>query len=174
MPPPTTAPTVVSVSSAAMPMPLLADEQIIFRSRPHFILPLSLIILVWAVGGLFLGFLIMQNILAALTFISPLTFSIIFILALAFVGFAIFLSWLNTEYILTSERVEQRFGIFGEKTISILLFNIENIVLAQSIIGRIFNYGDIQIEPAGLTARIVFGGIPSPLEKKDQIEETRG
>lgn len=174
MPPPSPSSPVVSVSSAAMPMPLLASEQVIFRSRPHFIIPLSLIILVWAVGGSLLWFLVTQNVLVNLPLITPTTFAIIFIIALAFVGLAIFLSWLNTEYILTSKRVEWRFGIFGEKTISILLVNIENIVLTQSIIGRIFGYGDIKIEPAGLTARIVFGGIPSAKTKKEQIEGARG
>lgn len=167
-------PTVVSVSSAAMPMPLLPSEQIIFRVRPHLILPFSLIILIWLVGGLLLWFLIKQNALVVLPFISPITFILIFIFALAFAGLAIFLSWFNTEYILTTKRVEWRFGIFGEKTISILLLNIENLVLLRSIIGRIFNYGDIKIEPAGLTTRINFGGIPNPVVKKEQIEAATG
>lgn len=163
--------TVASVSSAATSLPLLSNEQIIFRARPHFIIPFSFILAIWAVGTLFLWLLIKFEIINFIPQISPLIIEIIYISAFVFVGLIIFLSWLKTEYILTSKRVEWRFGIIGQSVLSIALGHIENILLSISIIGRIFNFGNIKIEPAGLTSSIKFNGIADPQKHKEQIEE---
>ena len=165
-------PTVVSVSSRATSIPLLAQEQLIFRLRPALIIPLSFILFIWAIGGLFLWALINFNVLDGVPIITPRIFTIIFVATLAFVGLAIFLSWLNTEYILTNQRVEWRFGILGEKVISIALGNIENITVGYNILGRIFNYGDLKIEPAGIGTIINFKGITRPEIRKRQIENS--
>ncbi len=166
--------TVVSVSSRATSMPLLAQEQLIFRLRPAIIIPLSFILFIWAVGGLFLWALINFKVLDGVPVITPRIFISIYIAAFAFVGLAIFLSWLNTEYILTNQRVEWRFGIIGEKAISISLGNIENITLNFNLLGRIFNFGDIKIEPAGISTSIIFKGITDPNNRKEQIENAIG
>lgn len=167
-------PSVVSVSSSASPMPLLADEEIIFRAKPNFIIPLSLILLVWTVGGLFLLLIINFGALNSLFFISPMVFKVIYLSAFFFVGFIVFLSWLNTEYLLTNKRVEWRFGIIGEKVVGIALEKIQNIVLQIGIIGRIFNFGNIEVEPAGISYSVKFGGISKPTLHKNQIEEAMG
>ncbi len=166
--------SVVSVSRFASPLPLLKSEVIIFRARPHLIISLSFIGLLWAVGGLFLRLLLKFEIINAVTFISTQILEIIYISAFAFVGLIIFLYWLNTEYILTNKRVEWRSGIISEGTISIALEKIQNIVLKISIVGRIFNFGDIKIEPAGIAAYVKFGGIKNPKLRKGQIEEAIG
>ena len=163
--------SVISVSSSASPMPLLAGETIIFRTRPAFIIPLSFILLLWAVGGLFLWLLVRFGTLELIPFVSALTAEIIYLAVFFLVGLIIFLSWLNTEYILTSKRVEWRFGIIGKGTVSIALEKIQNIVLTVSIIGRIFNFGNLKIEPAGIISSIKFGGIGDPQTRKEQIED---
>ena len=157
---------VVSVSNSASPMPLLSDEQVIFRSRPHFIIPFSLIILILGAGAILFFLLSKVNI-----FIIPqnwilLIESLVFLL----VAFIVFLYWILTEYILTTQRVEWRFGIIGKGVISIGLEKIQNIALSISILGRIFNFGSIKIEPAGISADINFNGIPNPTNKKEEIE----
>jgi len=106
--------------------------------------------------------------------VSPELIEIIYISAFVFVGLMIFLSWIRTEYILTSKRVEWRFGIIGQSVLSIALDHIENILLSISIIGRIFNFGNIKIEPAGLTSSIKFSEVSDPQRRKEQIEEAAG
>lgn len=165
---------VVSVSDSASPMPLLQNEQIIFRIRPNIIIPLSFILLIWSVGGLLLYFFVKLKIFNLIPQISINVIDIIFISVFVSVGLIIFLYWLRTDYILTNKRVEWRFGIIGQGVISITLVKIQNIVLNISLIGRIFNFGDIKIEPAGLTASIKFGGIVNPKSRKEQIEEAIG
>ncbi len=152
-------------------MPLISGEEIIFRNRPNFIISLFLMVLLILVSGALIFLIMNFGVLDVLPFISPITFILIFVGVVLFVDLAIFLTWLNTEYILTSKRVEWRFGIFGEKTISIVLTNIESISSKQSLVGRIFNYGDVIIEPAGISTTINFNGISSPKDKKEQIEE---
>ena len=166
--------TVASVSSSATSLPLLANEQIIFRARPHFIIPFSFIFIIWAVGGLFLWLLIKFGTINFIPQISPQIIETIYISAFVFVGLIIFLSWIRTQYILTNKRVEWRFGIIGQGVLSIALDRIENIFLTISIIGRIFNFGNLKIEPAGLTASIKFDEIPHPQKRKGQIEEAAG
>lgn len=165
---------VVGVSSAASPLPALASEKEIFKVRPNFIIPFSLVLLLWAVGAAFLWLFIKFGIINLIPIISPLTLEIIYIAVFFLVGLIIFLSWLRTAYILTNKRVELHFGIIGQGIISIALGQIENIVLKISFFGLIFNFGNIKIEPAGLTASINFSGISSPKTRKKQIEEARG
>ena len=165
--------SVVSVSSAASSLPLLKSEKIIFQTRPHFIIPFSLIFILWTVGGLFLWLMLKFGIINLIPRIPVRTIEIIYLGVFLFVGLVIFLSWLRTEYILTNKRVEWRFGIIGQGIISITLAQIQNIVLKISIMGMIFNFGNIKIEPAGITASINFSGISNPKSRKKQIEEAQ-
>lgn len=165
--------SVISVSSAASPLPPLKSEETIFKTRPHFIIPFSLILILWTVGGLFLWMMQKFGIINLVPRIPIRTIGIIYVGVFLFVGLMIFLSWFRTKYILTTKRVEWHFGIISQGIISITLAQVQNIVLKISIMGIIFNFGNIKIEPAGITESINFSGIPKPKKRKKQIEEAR-
>ena len=56
-----------------------------------------------------------------------------------------YLRWNNEEYIITDQRVIQVRGIFNKDVIDSSLDKINDIELRQSWIGRIFDFGDIEI-----------------------------
>jgi hypothetical protein len=70
--------------------------------------------------------------------------------AVLFVGGLLFLIWatlqyLNTEYILTNRRVVQVQGVVNKRTTDSSLEKINDAVLTQSIFGRMFGFGDLDV-----------------------------
>jgi uncharacterized membrane protein YdbT with pleckstrin-like domain len=78
--------------------------------------------------------------------------------------------WFNRLYLTNLRLIKER-GIIGKRIMSIFLKQIEDITLSYGILGRIFGFGDLKIEPAGTYGMLRFEGIPSPKQKKYLIEE---
>ncbi len=143
---------------------LLPNEQLIYRSRPH-----------WIIFAPTVGWIILRAILAfcmnyfnvgETPFISsfPL-FTILNVMALLVItiyGLVANLQYLNSEYGITNKRVLIKVGFISRSTVEILLDKIESIQIFQSIPGRLFNYGSIVIVGTGGT-RDIFHNIPNPL-----------
>jgi uncharacterized membrane protein YdbT with pleckstrin-like domain len=162
----------VNVSRAATPLPLLPGEQLIFLTRPNFVVMAGFVLSVLLVGAAFLYLLISTKAISVLSnFISPVVSISIYVAVFFIIGIIIFLSWLNTEYVLTNRRVEMRFGIIGSGTVSIALDKIQNIAVSIGVIGFILNFGTVKIEPAGLTQSISFSNIQSANLRAQQISE---
>jgi len=83
----------------------------------------------------------------------------------------IFLDWLCTNYYLTNLRLVEQRGIIGKRIMSIWLDKVQDVTCRFGILGRIFNFGDIEIESAGTHGKIVFGFLPLPRELREEIEE---
>jgi len=158
-------------STNTSPLPFLEGEKIIFSTKPHPLFALLLIILILIAGGITLFLLWISQIWLYTENLLPGWVLFVFIVGVfLFVSFLVFLYWLNTKYILTSQRVQIETGIIAKKTIGIALDNIQNLKSEISFWGRIFNFGTITIEPAGLETKIVFANIPNP---KKRILEIR-
>ncbi|MGI8687672.1 MAG: PH domain-containing protein [Thermomicrobiales bacterium] len=56
-----------------------------------------------------------------------------------------FLRWRNEHYIITDHRVIQVYGLLGKHSIDSSLNMINDLVLNQTLVGRILNYGDMEI-----------------------------
>jgi len=147
---------------------ILPNEKVIFRVHPHW--------LVLAVPEVCLGILTGLSITylpIVLEAMEPrFTAQICVILAGAFifVGVVIFLSWLCTSYYLTNLRLIDKRGIIGKRIVSISLDNVQDVTCTFGIWGRIFSYGDIEIESAGTYGKIVFEFVPRPEEIQERIE----
>lgn len=106
-----------------------------------------------------LSFIVLAFILIGVLLSLSVSFSIIeiFILlvVMAMVGFAAYLNWYFTIYIITSVRVEYQVGIIGRYEEEIALEDIQTVNTHQDIIGRIFAHGDILIESAGMKTIIL-------------------
>ncbi|MFL5751292.1 MAG: PH domain-containing protein [Chloroflexota bacterium] len=55
------------------------------------------------------------------------------------------LRWMNREFIVTTRRVLQTEGVVNKKVIDSSLEKINDAILVQSLFGRIFGYGDLEI-----------------------------
>jgi uncharacterized membrane protein YdbT with pleckstrin-like domain len=57
----------------------------------------------------------------------------------------------STELVITSNRLIAKFGVVSTQSIDIRFDRIETVRVKQSLIGRIFNYGDIVVTGTGST-----------------------
>jgi uncharacterized membrane protein YdbT with pleckstrin-like domain len=55
------------------------------------------------------------------------------------------MGWLNHRYIVTNRRVMQVFGVFSKNVTDSSLEKVNDVKMEQSVLGRLFDYGDIEI-----------------------------
>src|SRR5918996_5127768 len=134
---------------------LSRGEEIVFETRQHWFAVLAetwafviaaivaLAVLIWAtssdvpnVGGLL-------QILALVVLLG----------ALAYIGIKVW-SWRNQEYLITTRRVIKAEGIFNKQMGDSSLEKVNDARLTQSWVGRIFDYGTLDILTASEAAEI--------------------
>ena len=82
-------------------------------------------------------------------------------------------AWLKRnliEMVCTNKRVVKRTGIINVTTEELNRERIESVEIRQSILGRLFNYGDILFSGTG-TSKVVFSFINQPRLMKQVIDE---
>jgi len=95
---------------------------------------------------------------------------VLFGAAWSFVMIVIFLDWICTNYYLTNLRLIEERGIIGKRIVSIGLGKVQDVTCKFGILGRIFSFGDIEIQSAGTYGKIVFSFLPSPRRLREEIE----
>ncbi|MBK9941711.1 MAG: PH domain-containing protein [Kouleothrix sp.] len=159
---------------------LARDEKILYDGRQHtFVLVGSILtemvlIAVLIAAGVAaraafanrfaLGMPVGQLILIACALIS------IFVLVSAFLDY---LRWNNEQYIVTDQRVIQIRGVFNKDVIDSSLDKINDVELRQSWLGRIFDYGTIEILTASDVGINEMRRIAHPLEFKRAMLEAK-
>lgn len=123
------------------------NEQIVIKTRQHWMVLVgsiignalfALIIIVIGVGLLMSG--------AAAPFAVPLILlALVLLLIPAWLFIHAYLDWWNEEYLITNRRVIQAEGIFNKQVIDSSLEKVNDVVLSQSFLGRLLDYGDIEI-----------------------------
>jgi hypothetical protein len=93
---------------------------------------------------------------------------ILFFGGLAVLGWTT-LRYLNQEYVLTSRRVIQLQGVLNKTTLDSGLEKINDAALSQSIFGRMFGFGDLEILTASDSAISKFHMIIDPVGFKKAI-----
>jgi uncharacterized membrane protein YdbT with pleckstrin-like domain len=125
---------------------LAKNEQILYRGRQHWLAPLSdarnaLLILL---AGIVLALIERQIIGWSLRSFAGLVDLILIVVALVWIAI-IYFSWRAEEYIITSRRVLKVEGLLDKKSGDSSLDKINDAVLKQGILARIFHYGDLEI-----------------------------
>ena len=142
---------------------LLSDnEQIILISRQHWFILIRSIFL---------------ELLTILVIIIVITLALIFapgatpllalgylllIIPLAFIAHDIMV-WTNHQYIVTNRRVMQVAGVFNKSVTDSSLEKVNDVKMEQSAMGRVFEYGDIQILTASELGVNLFKRIGEPV-----------
>jgi len=76
------------------------------------------------------------------------------------------LQWTNHQYIITNRRVIQLSGVIDKTVTDSSLEKVNDIKMTQSALGRIFDYGDIEILTASELGVNLFKRIEKPVEFK--------
>ena len=97
-----------------------------------------------------------------------------FILVLSLIVLVyVFLIIATTEYGLTDRRVVWKMGILRIDSQDIILSKVESVEASQSLVGKIFNYGDVVVHGTGGSSR-PFRALSSPIEFKSKVQEQLG
>jgi len=151
---------------------LAGDERILFAVRQHPLFFLRHI--AWSI--LFLA-LVFATVLWAMFGLAPghPEIALFFLLLLIPVGIIWwhYLVWKNHAYIITDHRVIQARGVFNKQVVDSLLEKVNDVRTDQSLIGRWFDYGDVEIMTANDTTPNVFQHISQPLALKRAMMEAK-
>jgi len=85
------------------------------------------------------------------------------------IGIPFLLAIMNREYALTTNRVIAKTGLISRNTQEMKLNKIENVIINQSVIGRMLNFGSITISGTG-SGKVFIRNIVNPLEIKRAID----
>jgi hypothetical protein len=127
---------------------LASGEQLLRRSHQHWFVLIAnaaYAIVLWVVAVLVLIFT--GTVLRGNDGLSSIGGWLV--VALVIVGLVWFawqaLVWQNEEYVLTSRRVLQVGGVVNKQVIDSSLEKINDAILTESIFGRVFGFGDLEI-----------------------------
>jgi uncharacterized membrane protein YdbT with pleckstrin-like domain len=135
---------------------LKKDEKLVLLIRPHWFT------LVWP--GIFVVItIIIAGLIGTVAFIIP------FIL-LCFFGYKI-VERKNNLWAVTNLRVIDEFGVFSHNSKESPLDKINNVTYNQSILGRMFGYGSVQIQTAAEVGSSTYNLVERPKELKDTITQ---
>jgi uncharacterized membrane protein YdbT with pleckstrin-like domain len=81
--------------------------------------------------------------------------------------------WANEQYYITDARVLQLRGVFNKEALDSSLEKINDVELRQSWVGRLFDFGDIEIITGSDSGVNYFRQIENPLEFKRAMMEAK-
>lgn len=151
---------------------LATNEKEVFRTHRHFFtifgsLLKEIIVLVACIVGFFL-----VRTYAADPFFFYIGIAVVALLAILS-AFRDVLVWQSNEYIVTTRRVIHSRGIFSKSILDSSLNKINDVVLQQSMMGRLFNYGTIKILTASDEVINLLDNIRNPIGFKHAMLESK-
>lgn len=84
-----------------------------------------------------------------------------------------YLEWSNHAYVLTDRRVIQMNGVLRKEIVDSLLEKLNDIKTEQSLLGRMFDYGDVSLLTANSEGDNVFRQIARPLTFKTTMLDAK-
>lgn len=148
-------------------------EQVLYDGRQHSFVLISNIL----TEAVLIGVLVAAGLAARAAFPSPIVLGLpvgqVVLLGCAIIGLFVLISavldffrWNNEQYVITDHRVIQIRGIFSKDVSDSSLDKINDVELRQSWLGRIFDYGTIEILTASDVGVNVMRALAHPLAFK--------
>lgn len=152
------------MSSVAYPRSQLnTGESVVLDLRPHwwyFSKPILALLGAIAIG------------IVALAADAPsgvdIVAGILILLALAWLGFT-YVVWATTNFVVTTDRLISRTGVFTRQGIEIPLERINTVFFRQNLWERFIRSGDLEIESASEQGSSKFSDIRRPLNVQNEI-----
>jgi uncharacterized membrane protein YdbT with pleckstrin-like domain len=153
---------------------LLADGEVIQRRAHRHVLFLILRTTLYLVGAIAIWVLAY----AAYRWVPRVgSWVMLLLLALSVVPIAIavyrFLTWKLEEFAVTNYRIVQVDGILNKRTFDSSLEKVNDVVMSQTIFGRLFGYGDIEIITGSEIGVNSIVGIADPFAFKRALMEAK-
>ena len=149
-------------------------EQIVFKTQQH-----GFILFARMVGEVFLVLLLAAAAFAAEAALDP-PYGRYVAIGAGLLGILVILSalkdylrWANDQFVITDRRVLQLKGIFNKNVLDSSLEKINDVQMQQTMLGRMFGYGTIDILTASEEAINRMTNIAHPLEFKRAMQDAR-
>ncbi len=137
------------------------NERILLVTRQHGFVLFS------AILAEILVTLIVMAVISAVAIANPIAaFGFLLVLIPLAIILRDILVWYNRQYIVTNRRVIQVTGVFNKSEIDSSLEKVNDVKMAQSFFGRLFDYGDIEILTASDLGVNLFRRIGNPVKFK--------
>jgi len=94
-------------------------------------------------------------------------------LALGLLLFGRWIWWRNKVYVVTNLRVLKLEGLLSKSHRDASLDKINDLVMSQSVLGRLLGYGDVQILTANESSAMTFHKLHDPVAFKRQVLQVR-
>jgi uncharacterized membrane protein YdbT with pleckstrin-like domain len=133
---------------------LKKDEKIIMETKPHWLTLVGpfFLMLICSIMGIIIG---SYGLLIVLVFVGYFVYKIV--------------QRNNNLWIVTNLRVIDEYGVFSNNTKESPLDKINNVSYLQSFFGKIFGYGNVQIQTAAEIGSTTYFSVENPRELKDTI-----
>lgn len=156
----------------AYPQNLLApDETIEFETKPHWraLFVPAIVLLATVFGMVFLYFWIDSQMFGGTAIRwAVLAGGVLILILWAVVPF---LRWLTTEYTFTDRRIIVRSGIITRHGKDMPLSKVNNVSFFVPAMGRVLNYGELQIQSAGENDGLGIKDVPDVEQIQRRIYE---
>ena len=102
-------------------------------------------------------------------------YGVLIVLAIILVGRIItdYLQWYYTQVIVTNRRLIRREGLLTRRVSDIALSQLSEVVITQTLFGRLFNYGDVAVTGDSDASALRFVQIHNPLKLRTVIDDAR-
>jgi uncharacterized membrane protein YdbT with pleckstrin-like domain len=109
---------------------------------------------------------------AAVTAVAQDVKLVITLGALALAGLwaiVVWWQWASASFSLTDQRVLLMSGVISRTTKVIALDRVQDVSTRQTILGRLLNYGTVEIDAAGASGAEVLDHVPDPGDFRDEV-----
>lgn len=145
-----------------------ASEKILYTERHHWIFPIAHMLRWILFAAVVVGLIILFSYLFPdADFVR--WFYFVLIIPVIRIGWG-FLAWRMNVYVLTNRRVVEITGVLSKKVSDSSLEKLTDVVLTQSLLGRMLAYGDIEILTGAAAAGINrLKQIKAPMDFKTEM-----
>lgn len=161
---------------------LLPGENLVLKDHPHWITVVGALILpaVLVVAVAILDLTLLSPNMQAGIYVPHLrTYLSLGVVALALLWFiVVWIGWRSITYTLTDQRITIETGVFSRQEKIIPIDRVQDCTTRQTVLGRIFSYGRVEVDAAGVRGAEVLDYLPGPGGFRDQVfvlsEKRRG
>ena len=156
---------------------LLPGENLVLKQHPHWITVVKNVLVP--------VILLVAVLIADFTILNPSNlYGLRTVLTLAMLAIAIlwlivvWVRWQSITYTLTDQRIKIETGVFGRSEKIIPIDRVQDCTTHQSVPGRVFGYGRVEVDAAGAQGAEVLEHLPAPGTFRDEVfmqsEKRRG
>jgi uncharacterized membrane protein YdbT with pleckstrin-like domain len=82
-----------------------------------------------------------------------------------------YIIWRSESYTISDQRVLLRRGVIGKFSRSIGIGRVQDVTTSQGLLGRVFDYGTVEIESAGKDGAEILSFVPNPDDFRNVLLE---